>query len=106
MLKICGENWDTEQENEKTRHPPIGGACTTKIRPKAIFRCFFSKFDKCRPEVADDVISSGAIDQNSRDIRVKFSDSTLNKGLIIRLVAGWSPLHAVFNFSLQPTENS
>ena len=51
-----------------TRRSPIGGAGkrrTTKIRPKAvgggIFGCYLN-FDKCRPEVADDVVSSAAID--------------------------------------------
>ena len=39
---------------------------TTEIPSKAvgggIFRCFFSKFDKCRPEVVDEFISSVAVD--------------------------------------------
>ena len=38
----------------------------------------FSNFDKCRPEGADDVISSVAVDKVGIDIRVKFGDSTLN----------------------------
>ena len=43
------------------------------------------------------------------DVGVKFGDSTLNIGLIIRLVAGWSrftDLYALFSCSLQPTGSS
>ena len=39
---------------------------TTKIRHKAvgggIFDCFFSNFEKCRPEVADVVVSGVAVE--------------------------------------------
>ena len=51
----------------------------TKIRPKAvrggIFGRFFSNSDKCRPEVAGDVISGVVVDQAGKDFLVKFRDS-------------------------------
>ena len=49
-------------------------------------------FDKSRPERADDVISSVDEDWVGMNICVKFGDSTLNRGLIILVVAGWSRL--------------
>ena len=98
-----------------TRLPPIGGQAkrrTTKIRPKplegSIFGCFWN-FDKCRPEVADDVISSIPVEPVGMDVLVEFGDSTLNLGLIILLVAGWScfmHLDAVFSCSLLQTGSS
>ena len=64
----------------------------TKIRSNSnavvggcIFTVFFSNFIKCRIEVAGDVISSGTVDYVGMDAGVKFGDSTLNTGGIIRL---------------------
>ena len=49
-----------------------------EIWPKAveggIFGGFFN-FDKCRPEVVSDVISSAALDYVGMDVRGKFGDS-------------------------------
>ena len=45
----------------------------------------FSNFDKCRPEVAGDVISGAALVYVRVDVRAKFGDSRLNNGRIIRL---------------------
>ena len=49
------------------------------------FRPFFLTFEKCRPEVADDVKSGSTIDKVGMDARVKFSDSRLDSDQIIRL---------------------
>ena len=82
----------------------VGKRRTTKIRSKAIgggiFGCFFSNFDKCRPEVADDFKSNVAVQQFGMDVCMKFSNSTLNRGLIIRLVAGWSQLGTYTQYSI------
>ena len=43
----------------------------------------FSNFDKCRPEVAGDVILNAAVDKVGMNIRVKFGDCRLNSGRII-----------------------
>ena len=51
-------------------------------------------FHKCRPEVADDVISSAAIDLVGVDVRVKFSDSGLNGGRISLLFGRPDPFNA------------
>ena len=82
------------------------------MRPKAVgvgIFCCFSNFDKCRLEVAYDVISSVPVGSVGMDVLVKFGESMLNRGLIIRLVADWcrfTHLHAVFNCSLHPTGSS
>ena len=55
--------------------------------------------------VADDIISSLPIYSVGIGVLVKFDDSSLNRGIIIRLVAGrsrFTHLHAVFNCSLRP----
>ena len=49
---------------------------TTKIRHKTVgggIFCCFENFDKCRPEVADDVISSVPVDSIGMDVLVKFA---------------------------------
>ena len=50
---------------------------------EAAFSTVSSNFDKCRPEVADDVISSEAVDYVGMDVCEKFGDSILNIGRII-----------------------
>ena len=53
----------------------------TKIRPRAVGGYIFGRFanfEKCRPEVADDVISGLASDYFGMDVRVKLGDSMLN----------------------------
>ena len=54
----------------------------TKIRPKVvkgdIFYRFFN-FDKCRLEVAGDIVSSAAVDEVGLDFGVKFGDSMSNR---------------------------
>ena len=53
------------------------------------FPAFFSRHN-CRLEVVGDAISGVVVvDQVGVDIRVKFGDSRLNRGPIIRLVTGW-----------------
>ena len=41
---------------------------------------FLLKFDKCRPEVADDLLYSVAIDSVGMDVRVTFGEFGLNGG--------------------------
>ena len=58
---------------------------TTKIRPKAVGGAIFgrfSNFDKCRSEVAGDVISGVAVDKVGMDVRATFGESGLNSGRI------------------------
>ena len=55
---------------------------TTKIRPKAVGCGIFgrfSSFDKCRLEVAGDVVSGANVGQVGTDIPVKLGDSRLNR---------------------------
>ena len=63
------------------------GKCrVTKIRPKAVgsgIFCRFPNFDKCRPEVAGDVISGVAVDYVGIDVRATFGESGLNSGRTI-----------------------
>ena len=73
-------------ENElanSTRYSPIVGAGKTQHHSNSAesswrrhFRLFFSNFDKCRPEAADDVLSIRAVDNAGMDALVKFGDST------------------------------
>ena len=73
----------------------------TKIRPKAIgggiFRPF-SSFDKCRPKAAGDVMSGVAVDYVGMDVNIKVGDSTLNRGLIIRLFADRTRLRNLMQY--------
>ena len=62
-----------------------------EIRPKAVGGSIFGRFlnfDKCRPEVASDVISGVALFYVGMGVRAKFGDSRLNSGQIIRLWPG------------------
>ena len=80
----CGQKNKTDHFSEPSTDRQ------TRIRPKAVggsFSAVSSKFEKCRLEVADDVISGLAVDQVSMDVHVKFGDSMLNSGQIIRLFA-------------------
>ena len=92
-----------------TRSPPIGGSGKTsrhqnltEIRRRRHFRPLFN-FGKCRPEVADDVISVVAV-------YVKFGDSALNSGQIIQLFACCTLLHTfvqyIFAFCSRPGTSS
>ena len=54
---------------------------STKIRPKAVGGGIlgrFSNVDKCRPEVAGDVIFGTAVDLVGMDVSAKCGDSTIN----------------------------
>ena len=58
----------------------------TKIRPKTIGSGIFGRvpnLDKCRSEVADDVISGVTVDYVGMDVRATFGESGLNSGRII-----------------------
>ena len=54
-----------------------------KPKEVALFSAVFSNFEKCRPEVADDVISGVATEQVGVDLHVKFGDSIFNSGRTI-----------------------
>ena len=73
-------------------HQLVGQAkCrASKIRPNAVEGWFFgrfSNFDKCRPEVADDVIFGVAETMVDINLHVKFGGSMLKSGRIIRLLS-------------------
>ena len=57
-----------------------------KFDPKpseAAFSSIYSNTDKCRPEVAGDVISCLAVESVGMEVRAKHGDSRLNSGRII-----------------------
>ena len=65
----------------------------------------FSNLEKCRPEVADDVISDAGVDLVGMEVRVKLGDSMLNRGRTIQLFADctrFTHFFAVFNWIFQP----
>ena len=73
-----------------TRRTPIGwarkNATTLNLTQTAvcsIFGRFFSNFDKCRPELAGDVISGVDIEWIGDDVCVKCGDSMVNSDRII-----------------------
>ena len=58
----------------------------TKSRPKAVGSGIFGRsanFNKCRSEIAGDVIAGVAIDLVGLDVRATFGESGLNSGRII-----------------------
>ena len=88
-------------------------AAPLKFDPKpseAAFSAVFSNFDKCRLEIAGDVMSDVAVDLGSMDVCAILVDSRLNSGRhILRLFARLDPLYAlfaVFYCVLQPTGSS
>ena len=67
---------------------------------EAAFLAVFSNFDKCRREVAGDVISGAALVYVGVDVHANFGDSRLKSGRIIRLFDRSDPFTrfcAVFN---------
>ena len=84
-------------------------AAPLKFDPKlsdTAFSAVFSNFDKCRQEVADDVIFCAVEGDVGMDVSVKVLDSTLNSGRIIRLIADrtrFAHFCAVVNCILEPT---
>ena len=56
----------------------------TQSRRRRHFQPFLN-FDKCRPEVAGDVISGTAVDFASLEVLVKFGDSDCRRGEVIDL---------------------
>ena len=79
------------------------------LKAEVAFLSVVSNIDKCRAEVAGGVISGMAVDGAGADIRVTFGDSTLNNGLLIRLLAGrtrFTHFCAVFNCIWQPIGSS
>ena len=62
------ENLEVIATTKQDTHQFVGQAkrCTTEIRPpnppQVTFSDIFSNFDKCRPEVAEDFISSVAVE--------------------------------------------
>ena len=62
-----------------------------KIRPKSVANGIFGRFrnfDKCRSEVAYDIISGAAVGYFDLDVRATFGASGLNSGRI-NLLFGW-----------------
>ena len=70
--------WGYDQRQEAYQLVGQAKRRATTMRPKA--GRFFSNFEKCRPEVAGEVITGVAVDYVSMDVRVEFGDSTLNTG--------------------------
>ena len=71
--------------------------CDINARPKAVGDEIFGRFsnvDKCRPEVADDVIARAAVGGLGLDVRAKFDDPRLNNYRIIRLFGRLHPFYA------------
>ena len=78
----------------------------SRIQPKAV-NCGIIG-DKCRPEVAGDVMSG--VDQVGVDVHVKFGDSLLNSGRLIHLCLATPVLHNfvqyLITFYIQPESAS
>ena len=55
-------------------------------RQRRHFGPFLSNFDKCRPEVADGVVSDVAVEYVGPDLRIKVGNSRSNSYLDIRFV--------------------
>ena len=56
-----------------------------KLLEIAFSPVFFSNFDHCRPQVAEDIIFGVAVEKVGMDVHVKFGDSPLNSGQITQL---------------------
>ena len=79
-------------EKEQGVHQLVGQAKrhATKIRPKAVEDDIFGRFsnlEKCRLDVAEDVISAVAVEMVDMDVHVKCGDSMLKSNRIICLFA-------------------
>ena len=64
------------------------------MRPKAVGSGIFGRFpniDKCRSEVAVDVISRVAVDYVGMDVRAIFGESALNSGRKSEYFTLWPP---------------
>ena len=72
--------------DQQEAHQLVGAGkySATKIWHKAIGGSIFN-FDKCRPKVADNVISGMALYYVGMDVRTKFGNSRLNCGQTITL---------------------
>ena len=102
----------TYHKNKQEAHQLVGQAKrrATKIRPKAIESTIlgpFPNFDKCRSEIAGNIMSGVAVQYVGEGVRSTFGKSALNSGRIIWLLASrtrfkhhFSP---VFYCILQPT---
>ena len=60
----------------------------------------FSNLDKCRPEVASDVMCGMALDDVGADVQASFGDYRLNSGRIIRLCPAGPVLHTFVEFCI------
>ena len=75
----------------------MGQVKCSKIRPHAVGSGIFGRFpncDKCRSEVAGDVIPCVAVDDVGMDVRATLGDSGLDSGPIILLFGRPDPFHA------------
>ena len=91
-------NFDNIPKNKKpTNWRGNGKTKRHKIRPKAIGSGTFGRFpnfDKCRSEVAGDVIPGGTVDYFGIDVRATFGASGLNICRIILLFGRLDPFYA------------
>ena len=84
---------------QQEAHQLVGQAQrrATKIRPETVGSGIFGRFpnfNKCRSEVAGDVISGVAVDYVGMDVRATFGESGLNSGRIILLFGRPDPFYA------------
>ena len=85
---------------KKTRSGLIGGtgktprhSNSTQSSRRRHFRPFF-ELDKCRLEVAGDVISGVAVDYVGMNVRASFGETGLNSGRIILIFGRPDPFYA------------
>ena len=103
-----GKNWKKDYKVLELfqRCSPIGGEVNrraTQIRPKAVESGIFShfpNFDKCRSQVAGDVISGVVVDYVGMDGRATFCESGLNSGRIILLFGRPDPFYSLILSSI------
>ena len=112
MCRSCTEQQlHTKKEYKQEANQTAGQAkrSATKIQLKAVrgdIFCRFLNFHKCPTEVDGEVISGVTVDTVGMGVRVKFCDSRLNSGRVIKILAGqirFTYFCAIFNCILQPT---
>ena len=82
-----------------TRSPPLNSPQSRRKR-HLFLAVFLKKFNRCRPELAGEVVSGMTVDWVGLVVRVKFGDSTLNSDRIMLRFAGrtgFTRVCAVFN---------
>ena len=97
--KVMRKVGPVDQRVKQDDHQLVGQAkrCATQIRSKAIrsgIFCSFANSDKCRSEVAGDVISGVAVDYVSVDVHARLGASELRGGRVIGLSGRLDPFYA------------